>query len=172
MRNKFFAALSGTVLMAGLFVSPAHADEMVDQMTSGEGTYGAAGCGLGAVVFGDADGAAQIIAATLNAFSGSQMFGLTFGTSNCGSGLLGANGAQVYIEANREALAKDISRGAGETIDGLAAIAGCTDASAVGVTLQSDFANIFPSETASSEAVTEAVLEALSSEALTCSYLG
>ena len=77
------------------------------------------------------------------------------------------------MEANRVALAKDISRGSGETIAGLAAIAGCADAQAVGTALQHNFSAIFPSATTSDEAVTDAILTTLQSDAsLSCSALG
>ena len=43
--------------------------------------YGAAGCGLGSMVFGSKPGAEQVVAATTNGTFGSQTFGITFGTS-------------------------------------------------------------------------------------------
>jgi len=49
-----------------------------------------------------------------------------------------------FIQTNRQALAKDISRGGGETIKNLATLSGCTDAGAVGTSLQKNFSTIFP----------------------------
>ncbi len=46
--------------------------------------YGEAGCGLGSMIFGDSPGFVQVLAATTNGCSGSQTFGITTGTSNCG----------------------------------------------------------------------------------------
>ncbi len=137
--------------------------------------YGSAGCGLGAVLIGDKEGPIQILAATLNASFGTQTFGITTGTLNCGAAAADqvSQRTQVFVEANREVLAKDISRGQGETIADLAAIAGCTNPEAVGATLQSRFESIFPTAQVSSEHVTQTLLQTLKAEkALACSELG
>jgi hypothetical protein len=129
----------------------------------GTGKYGAAGCGLGSLVFGDQPGAVQILAATTNGTFGSQTFGITTGTSNCGAGMM-ASGTKNFVEANREALAKDISRGQGEAIGALTVINACEDSSRVGAALQRSFQEIFPTEQASNDAVTEAILRTLHSD--------
>ena len=132
------------------------------------GPYGTAGCGLGSMVFGDQKGMIQIVAATLNGCSGSQTFAITFGTSNCEGAGSGGKSAKVFIEGNRDALAKDISKGAGETVTHLAQIAGCSNPKTVGSKLQSSFKAIFPSESASNDSVTKAILETLSDKTLAC----
>ncbi|GEJ58973.1 DUF3015 family protein [Anaeromyxobacter diazotrophicus] len=137
-----------------------------------KGRYGDAGCGLGSMAFGDQQGAIQILAATTNGTFGNQTFGITTGTSNC-SGLSGAQATRLFIEVNREALAKDISRGSGETIGTLTWLNGCTDSNSVGATLQKNFSAIFPSESVSTDAVTEAVIKTLKDEKmLACQNLG
>ncbi len=138
------------------------------QGVKGTGAYGAAGCGLGSLVFGNQPGAVQILAATTNGTFGSQTFGITTGTSNCGSGLM-AMGTKNFVEANREVLAKDISRGSGEAIGALAVINACEDSQKVGAALQRNFSAIFPSESATSDEVTAAILKTLhSDQALGC----
>jgi hypothetical protein len=129
----------------------------------GTGVYGTAGCGLGSLVFGNQQGAVQILAATTNGTFGSQTFGITTGTSNCGPGLV-AMGTKNFVEANREVVAKDISRGEGEAIGALTVINKCQDSQAVGAALQKSFASIFPSENATSDEVTEAILRTLQSD--------
>ncbi len=137
-----------------------------------KGRYGDAGCGLGSMAFGDQPGAIQILAATTNGTFGNQTFGITTGTSNCG-GLSGAQATKVFIEANREALAKDISRGSGETIGTLTWITGCNDSRSVGASLQKNFTAIFPSENTSNDAVTAAILQALKTDkTLACQNIG
>ena len=126
----------------------------------GTGGYGTAGCGLGSMAFHDQPGGIQIIAATLNGICGNQTFGITFGTSNCGPSLF-AQGTRNFVEANREALAKDIARGAGEAIGALTVINRCADSRAVGAALQARFGAIFPTEDASDEHVTGEILETL-----------
>jgi len=129
----------------------------------GTGVYGTAGCGLGSLVFGNQPGAIQILAATTNGTFASQTFGITTGTSNCGTGLI-AQGTKNFVEANRETLAKDMSRGQGETIGALTVMAGCSDSRAVGAALQVNFDRIFPSEQATSDDVAKALLQTLSAD--------
>ena len=161
-----------------LFAGPAAAQEKskakrnVDetgQAIKGTGVYGLAGCGLGSMAFGDAPGAVQIFAATTNGFVGTQTFGITTGTSNCGPGLF-AMGTKNFVEANREALAKDISRGQGDGIGALTVINRCGDSAKVGAALQRNFAGIFPNEAVTNDDVTKVILETLHGDAaLGCS---
>jgi len=133
----------------------------------GNGSYGTAGCGLGSMVFGNQAGGIQIIAATLNG-TGVQTFGITSGTSNCGAGLM-AQGTRDFVETNREALAKDMSRGQGETIGALSYMAGCKDTAGVGAALQSNYSAIIPSEQASADDIAAKLLETLkANQALGC----
>jgi hypothetical protein len=150
------------VTAVALFAVPAFA-----QGVKGGGKYGAAGCGLGSMIFADQPGMVQIFAATTNGTVGNQTFGITSGTLNCGSGAM-AMGTKNFVEANREALAKDISRGQGEAIGALTVINACEDSAKVGATLQKEFKAIFPSAQASNEQVTEAILKALADPAVGC----
>src|SRR5437868_5113862 len=84
----------------------------------GTGVYGVAGCGLGSMVFGNQEGAMQVIAATLNS-TGVQTFGITSGTSNCGHGLFAKAEINSFIQSNSVALENDIARGQGETLSTL-----------------------------------------------------
>jgi len=143
------------VVMVALFATPALGDGV-----KGSGKYGTAGCGLGSLAFGDQAGMIQIVAATTNSLFGTQTFGITSGTSNCGTGAMKV-GTRNFVEANREALAKDISRGQGEAIGALTVINACEDSSKVGTALQKEFKAIFPNAQASDEQVTDAILRAL-----------
>lgn len=134
--------------------------------------YGTAGCGLGSMAFGNQSGMIQIVAATLNG-TGGQTFAITTGTSNCTDTSGGVASTKAFIETNREALAKDISRGQGETVKNLATLAGCSDASAVGATLQKNFSAIFPAKAAKTDEVSDAIVSTLRSEKnLRCAKLG
>jgi hypothetical protein len=130
----------------------------------GTGKYGTAGCGLGSLVFENQPGGIQILAATTNSTFGTQTFGITTGTSNCGAGVF-AQGTKNFVEANREVLAKDISRGTGEAIGALAVINSCEDSAKVGAALQKNFSAIFPSESATDEQVADAILRTLHADA-------
>jgi hypothetical protein len=141
-------------------------------VTGAKGKYGTAGCGLGSMII-TSGGIVQIFAATTNGTSANQTFGITSGTSNCEDSGSGGSAARVYVEANRVALAKDMARGSGETIENLTAIAGCADSKAVGASLQHNFKAIFPSAAVSSEQVTDSILSTLKSDAsLACSTVG
>ncbi len=125
--------------------------------------YGAAGCGLGSVLFGNQPGFIQVVAATTNGIFGNQTFGITTGTLNCGSPATPA-GAKVFIDANREALAKDMARGSGETIATLTSLTGCSDSKVVGATLQKNFSSIIPNEKVSNDVVADNVLSTLKAD--------
>ena len=159
MRKVIFA-VSAAILLAAPLAAKA-------------GGYGTAGCGLGSMVFGSQPGMIQILAATTNGTFASQTFGITTGTSNCGAMAGGTASTKAFIDANREALAKDISRGQGETIANLATLAGCSDASAVGSALQKNFQAIFPAASVANAQVGDAVISTLKSDAaLSCLKLG
>lgn len=153
------------LLVVSVFMLAAAAASAADR-------FGMAGCGLGSLAFGDDSGkVSQILAATTNGTSGTQTFGITSGTSNCDP-KSGPAGAKLFIETNREALAKDISRGSGETVASLSALVGCPDAGQVGRTLQQNFGTIFPNANVSDEQVSGSVLGVLGANAqLECNRL-
>jgi hypothetical protein len=159
MRLPVLAALV-SLLVAPPALAQSETEEDLKEGLKGTGKYGTAGCGLGAMAFGDQQGGLQIIAATLNAILWNQTFGITFGTLNCGPSLF-AQGTRNFVEANREALAKDVARGEGEAIGALTVINRCGDSRAVGAALQARFGAIFPSEQATDGEVTAAILETL-----------
>lgn len=115
--------------------------------------YGASGCGLGSMVFeGDQTWWKQVLAATTNGTSGTQTFGITFGTSNCDAPTpFKVTSAQAFVEANRVALANDIARGNGETIVGLSKVYGCSNTADFGKALKSNYTSIFTNEATSLE---------------------
>ena len=151
------------VLVAALLLSSTALAADTKSALKGGGAYGTAGCGLGSMAFGSQPGAIQILAATTNGTFGTQTFGITTGTSNCGTGAM-AQGTRNFVEANREALAKDMSRGQGETIGALTWMAGCGNSQAVGAALQQRYSTIIPSETASSQEITDKLLETLKAD--------
>jgi len=153
--------ISALVLAVALLATPAHAvDQATKNAITGTGTYGTAGCGLGSMVFGNQAGAVQILAATTNNIVFPQTFAITTGTSNCTPGLF-SEGTRNLVETNRVALAKEVSRGQGETIGALTVINRCEDSAAVGAALQAEFKSIFTSEQASTDEVTSAILRTL-----------
>jgi hypothetical protein len=134
--------------------------------------YGTAGCGLGSMVFGNQKGGIQIVAATLNG-TGVQTFGITTGTSNCNDTSGSSASIKSFVETNQLALAKDISRGQGETVANLSSLAGCSDSHAVAATLQKKFNSIFPSVATPADQAAQAILSTLKGDKmLVCTKLG
>jgi hypothetical protein len=148
-------------------------DELVKGMKTNTGRgYGPAGCGLGSLIFEPNSGFTQIFAATTNGTFGSQTFGISSGTSNCADTAGGSASAKAFVETNRTALAKDIARGQGETLESLSRLGGCADARAVGASLQRNFDKVFPSAAMSDSDVGSSVVDALRSDAtLACHSL-
>ena len=141
--------------------------------SGGAAKYGPAGCGLGSLIFKPDSGFTQIFAATTNGSTYTQTFGISSGTSNCDTGPGSSQSAKAFVETNRAALAKDIARGRGETISSLSALAGCSNAHAVGVKLQHSFRTIFSSAQTTDTQVSDSVVKVLSSDAsLSCTNLG
>jgi len=168
------APAEGAAAPAEAAPAEAKAEEAPAAADSGGGKvkYGSAGCGLGSIVFGPGTGFVQVLAATTNGSSYSQTFGITSGTSNCDASAP-KESAKNFVETNRVALAKDISRGKGQTLTSLSALAGCADSKAVGAKLRKNFKVIFPNAKVSDEAVSESIVGVLQSdEALSCSNLG
>ncbi|AFM13916.1 DUF3015 domain-containing protein [Turneriella parva] len=136
------------------------------------GGYGAAGCGLGAIVFGSKPGMIQVLAATTNATFYSQTFGITTGTSECGGGVVKVQAEQkVYAYNNFGQLQKEIAQGRGERLQTLAYLMGC-DAKAVdafGAAAQKNYSAIFSDKSVDSDAMLERVRSAVQSDAAVAS---
>jgi hypothetical protein len=123
--------------------------------------YGVAGCGLGNLVVGK--GGSQILASTTNDTSYSQMFGISSGTSNCTDAGMVANRRQLplFIEANRSALAKDMARGQGETLQHVAHAFGCSDKEQFNSTMQKNFGSVFASQNSDGMAINNAIVDVI-----------
>ena len=121
--------------------APAAPKQSVHDQFSGQG-YGVAGCGLGSIVFGPKPGMIQIIAATVNGTAGSQTFGITSGTSNCEIPEMGHQAA-VFIEANKEVVRKEASRGQGETVRTIANMLNCHGELQLGTEMKNNYEQYF-----------------------------
>ncbi len=146
---KYFIALAFLAMFAG----QAEAKKL----------YGTAGCGLGNMVFGKEN---QVLAATTNGTSYSQLFGITSGTSNCtdGGAATAQNRLPRFVETNKLALANDIARGQGDTLASVTEIMGCSNANLVGTALQKNYERIFTSENSNASDITDSILGVVKSE--------
>ena len=97
----------------------------VSAMAAGENNIGS--CGWGSKLFdGQAGVAPQVLGATTNGTFGNQTFGITFGTSGCtqDGAVKSSWKTALFIDGNKEMLARDMSVGSGETLDSLAHLMG------------------------------------------------
>src|SRR6267142_4559278 len=113
-------------------------------------------CGWGAKLFDGQSGVVpQVLAVTTNGTSGNQTFGITTGTSGCTQdGVVRSSWkTAMFIDGNKDRLARDMSIGNGETLDSLAHLVGVReeDRAAFSRVMQQNLSSIFPSETASTE---------------------
>ncbi len=159
MKNTQLAALT-LALIITLTTTSAHAVKIAGRANTGG--YGAAGCGLGSIVFQE-NNKLQIFAATTNGTFGSQTFGITFGTSNCGGeSMLGSKEmVEQYISANQNMLKNEISRGNGETLNGLADLIGANNREQFGNHLKSNYSKIFAKSNQTSAETANNILSVL-----------
>src|SRR6267378_6820159 len=107
-------------------------------------------CGWGAKLFDGQSGVVpQVLAVTTNGTSGNQTFGITTGTSGCTQdGVVKSSWkTAMFIDGNKDRLARDMSIGNGETLDSLAHLVGVREEDRVAFnrTVQANVSRIFAS---------------------------
>ena len=115
-------------------------------------------CGWGAKLFDGQSGIApQVLAVTTNGTSGNQTFGITTGTSGCTlDGVVKSTWkTAMFIDGNKDRLARDMSIGNGETLDSLAHLIGVReeDRATFGRVMQANVSVIFPSGSTTDDSV-------------------
>ncbi len=123
------------------------------------------GCGLGSMAWRGVSGPeAQILAVTTNTSTGSQTFGITFGTSGCDPNGRVTGGTQKmvlrFVENNMEQYALDAARGEGETLDTLAGLLNM-DKRIFAAKSQQNFALIFPDGNVDAVYITNKIFEVI-----------
>ena len=132
-------------------------------------------CGWGSKLFDGQSGMApQVLAVTTNGTFGNQTFGISSGTSGCTQdGTVRSNWrTAMFIDGNKEKLARDMSVGSGEALDSLAHLLGVQsqDRQAFNLAAKDNMARIFPSEDASSQEIAAALREVLAGNAQLSRY--
>ena len=118
------------------------------------------GCGLGSLLIKNQNTTMlQAIAATSNATSGNQTFGITSGTSNCSkpNNFVSNDKLNKFVTENMDELALDISAGKGETLSTVAKLMNVEDTSAFSAKLQANFSNIYTNENVTSATVIDSI---------------
>jgi hypothetical protein len=133
------------------------------------------GCGVGSMVFKGQKGIApQVLAVTTNGSTGNQTFGITSGTLGCTQdGVVTSNmKTAMFIESNKDQLARDMSVGSGETLAALSHLLGVEtqDQVAFNRLAKNNVARIFTTESVATEQVVASLREVLSADATLSRY--
>jgi len=128
------------------------------------------GCGAGSKLFDGQSGVApQVLAVTTNGSTGNQTFGITSGTLGCtDDGVVKSNWkTAMFIDGNKERLARDMSVGSGEALASLAHLLGvdAKEQPAFNELAKANLSRIFPNETVSTDQVIVALRQTLASDA-------
>lgn len=164
MMNKAFRA---AVLAVSMCAVPLVAS------AAGEDNVGA--CGPGSRLFEGQSGIApQVLAVTTNNILGINTFAMSSGTSGCSQDgtVKSAWRTAAFIDGNKDRLARDMSRGSGETLDALAQLLGMSEqdkARFVELTRQ-NVARIFPTGQASTEAIRGGLRDVLAADEALSTY--
>ena len=126
-------------------------------------------CGWGTKLFDGSSGVGpQVLAVTTNGTLWNQTFGISSGTSGCTQdGTVKSNWkTSMFIDGNKERLARDMSIGNGETLDSLAHLMGVReqDRAKFNRATQENLARIFPSGDVATERVMTALNDVLTSD--------
>jgi hypothetical protein len=132
-------------------------------------------CGWGSKLMAGQSGVVpQVAAVTTNGTFGNQTFGITTGTSGCTQdGTVSSNWrTSLFIDGNKENLARDMSIGSGESLDSLAHLMGveAQDRAAFNRVAKENMARIFPSQDVSTQQVAAALREVLANNAQLSRY--
>jgi hypothetical protein len=132
-------------------------------------------CGPGSRLFEGQSGIApQVLAITTNEFAGINTFAMSSGTSGCSQdGKVSSNWkTAAFIDSNKDRLARDLSRGNGESLDSLAQLLGVKDQDKAAFvrTTRDNMARIFPSAQASTDDIRAGLREVLAADSALAGY--
>jgi Protein of unknown function (DUF3015) len=122
------------------------------------------GCGLGSMLFKGQSGLApQVLAATTNGSYGNQTFGISSGTLGCSTDGSVHYNAALFIENNKQQLARDMSVGSGETLASLSHLIGvdAKDQATFNQAAKDNMARIFTTDSVATEQVITSLREVL-----------
>jgi len=133
------------------------------------------GCGVGSMIFKGQKGVVpQVLAVTTNGTLGNQTFGISTGTLGCSQdGMVTSNmKTAMFIDGNKDRLARDMSVGSGETLASLSHLIGieAKDQAAFNRLTKENVARIFTNEDVATEQVVASLREVLASDATLSHY--
>lgn len=132
-------------------------------------------CGVGSMIFKGQSGVGpQILAITTNGSTLNQMFGVSSGTLGCTPNATVKSNMKtaMFIEGNKDQLARDMSVGSGETLAALSHLLGveAQDQAAFNRLAKDNVARIFITESVATEQVVAVLREVLASDAALARY--
>ncbi len=164
MKNNISLTVAVTTIVAVLSLTPASA------LAQNVGN-----CGWGSKLFDGQRGIApQVLAVTTNGTSGNQTFAITSGTSGCTqNGVVRSSWkTAAFVGGNTTKLARDMSRGEGESLNTLAHLmnVSSSDQAHFKATLKENFNTIFASENTTTDKVLASLHEVVKSDAALSGY--
>jgi len=162
-------SLSAVAVAAAMAALP-----VASQAAGGDDDVGS--CGWGSKVWEGQGGLpAKVLAVTTNGTSGNQTFAITSGTSGCTQdGTVKSNWKlSSFIEDNKSKLARDMSRGSGETLEAVVQLIGVSeqDKAAFVRSTRDNMARIFPSAEASTQDILAGLRDVLASNEKLAGYV-
>ena len=132
-------------------------------------------CGWGSKLFDGQSGVVpQGLAGITNGIFFNQTFGVSFGTSGCTQdGTVRSTWkTSMFIDGNKERLARDMSVGSGESLDSLAHLLGveAADRAAFNRVARDNMQRIFPSDNAATDQILSVLRNVLSADAQLARY--
>lgn len=132
-------------------------------------------CGVGSLIFKGQSGVVpQILAITTNGSTLNQMFGVSSGTLGCSPGATVKSNMKtaMFIDSNKDQLARDMSVGSGETLAALAHLIGveAQDQVAFNRLTKDNVARIFTTDGVATGQVVAALREVLAADATLSHY--
>ena len=136
-------------------------------MAAGENNIGT--CGWGSKLFDGQRGIApQVLGATTNGTSGNQTFAITSGTSGCSQdGVVKSSWkTAMFIDGNKDKLARDMSTGSGESLESLAKLIGIQDQDKAAFfrATKDNFARIFAADNTTTDQVIASLKQVLAAD--------
>lgn len=160
-------------LKTKLFVAALSLSASAGVMAAGENNVGS--CGWGSKVFAGQSGVfPQVLAATTNGTFGNQTFAISTGTSGCSQdGAVSSNWqTALFIDGNKERLARDVSRGQGETLESFARLMEMNEADKAQFfrAAKRNFDRIFPTSQASTDDILKGFKQVLAEDSTLQAY--
>lgn len=136
--------------------------------------YGAAGCGVGSIIFDGQSGLGpHVLAATTNGLYGTQTFAMTSGTLGCDVDEPIQSNAALYIDSNLDNIAADMARGNGEALMALAELLEVeqADRNVFSAALKKNFHVIYANEFVTSSDVINSLLNVMRADQVLAKYV-